>query len=605
MRALSSKLQKPESKKRPENDVSALRGSKEFSTETMDNDKTTATLVESDPPSEYLGMVLKDRYLIERVLGKGGLGLVFLARDKQLVNRAVVIKVLVAERGDQRYDTWFQKKFKQEMEALARINHPGVVGVLDTGVMHDGKPFLVMQFVEGKTLRSVMISQGMDFDRVAAIVRQMGEALAAAHEKGVYHRDLKPENIMMEEVGGGRQQVKLIDFGVARIKDSVVATDVEVTWIAGTPPYMAPEQLRGKPIAESDIYGLGAVAYEMLTGQTPFKAGSAVDLYELQREGAITKPTELRGNLPTAAEAALLKALSFNAEDRYQTVQDFAEDLAAALTGESRYQIANVDPMATTLRHDNVTALAEARETTLDQTEIRTGGKPAASPMKWIAATVVAIAIVGWLVVDRFWTTGISLDDLNKKIETREQFPAFNYWVMVQKYRAGKPYQSPFRLAGELIFENDYHVQLNVGTARSGFLYIVNESPQPVNGLPEYVTLFPSPTANESKAELVANQQITIPEIGDGFFFDKDQGTEKLWLIWSSGSLPELEAVKSLANPKDKGQISDPAQILLIRDLISKHNASPATVAKDEANKVTRVSSSGDVVIHLIKLEHQ
>jgi tRNA A-37 threonylcarbamoyl transferase component Bud32 len=598
MRALSSKLQKPESKKRPENDVSALRESKEFSTETMDNDKTTATLVESDPPSEYLGMVLKDRYLIERVLGKGGLGLVFLARDKQLVNRAVVIKVLVAERGDQRYDTWFQKKFKQEMEALARINHPGVVGVLDTGVMHDGKPFLVMQFVEGKTLRSVMISQGMDFDRVAAIVRQMGEALAAAHEKGVYHRDLKPENIMLEEVGGGRQQVKLIDFGVARIKDSVVATDVEVTWIAGTPPYMAPEQLRGKPIAESDIYGLGAVAYEMLTGQTPFKAGSAVDLYELQREGAITKPTELRGNLPTAAEAALLKALSFNAEDRYQTVQDFAEDLAAALTGESRYPIANVDPMATTLRHDNFTAMAKARETTLDATEIRTGGKPGSLPMKWIGivAAVIVLAIAAWLLTKPKTPTVVA---------PIPPVPAFNYWVMVQKYRDGKPYQSPFRLAGELIFENDYHVQLNVGAARSGFLYIINESPQPVNGLPEYVTLFPSPTANDGKAELAVNRQITIPEIGDGFFFDKDQGTEKLWLIWSSKSLPDLEAVKSLANPKDKGQISDPAQILLIRDLISKHNASPATVAKDEANKVTRVSGSGDVVVHLIKLEHQ
>ncbi len=564
----------------------------------MDNDKTTATLVESNPPSEYLGMVLKDRYLIERVLGKGGLGLVFLARDKQLVNRAVVIKVLVAERGDQRYDTWFQKKFKQEMEALARINHPGVVGVLDTGVMHDGKPFLVMQFVEGKTLRSVMISQGMDFDRVAAIVRQMGEALAAAHEKGVYHRDLKPENIMLEEVGGGRQQVKLIDFGVARIKDSVVATDVEVTWIAGTPPYMAPEQLRGKPIAESDIYGLGAVAYEMLTGQTPFKAGSAVDLYELQREGAITKPTELRGNLPAAAEAALLKSLSFNAEDRYQTVQVFAEDLAAALTGESRSPSVNVDPMATTLRHDNFTAIAKARETTLDATEIRTGSKPGGSPMKWIGivAAVVVLAVAAWLLTKPKAPTVVA---------PIPPVPAFNYWVMVQKYRDGKPYQSPFRLAGELIFENDYHVQLNVGAARSSFLYIINESPQPVNGLPEYVTLFPSPTANESKAELVANQQITIPEIGDGFFFDKDQGTEKLWLIWSSKSLPELEAVKSLANPKDKGQISDPAQIRSVRDLIARHHAIPATIAKDDANKVTRVSGSGEVIVHLIKLEHQ
>ena len=562
----------------------------------MENEKPTATLGGSSPSNEYLGLVLKDRYLIERVLGRGGLGLVFLARDKQLLNRAVVIKVLIAERGDQRYDSWFQKKFKQEIEALARINHPGVVGVLDTGEMPDGKPFLAMQFVEGQTLRSVMIQPGMDFDRVAAIIRQMGQALAAAHEKGVYHRDLKPENVMLEEIGRGRQQVKLIDFGVARVKDSEVATDAEITWIAGTPPYMAPEQLRGKPIAESDIYGLGAVAYEMLTGRPPFKAGSAVDLYELQREGAITKPSELRRNLPAAAEAAVLKALSFNAKDRYQTVQDFADDLAAALTGEDRPLAAADLP---TLQFGAETISAEARPTALDDTRIRSDGKPVASHAKWIAAVaaVVIVAVAGWM-MSRPKITVVNPPP-------RPVSPAFDYWVMVQKYRDGKPFQLPFRQAGEMIFENDYHVQLNIGTARAGSLYIINEAPEPVSDLPDYVTLFPSPTANSGKSELAANQQINIPEVGDGFIFDEDQGTEKLWLIWSAKRLPELEILKSLANPKDKGQLNDPEQIRSVRDLIAKHSATPATIAKDDAGKVTRVSGSADVVVHLIKLEHQ
>ncbi len=563
----------------------------------MDNDKTSSTQSEAISSTDYLGLVLKDRYLVERVLGKGGLGLVFLARDRQLLNRAVVVKVLVADRGDERYDSWFQKKFKQEMEALARINHPGVVGVLDTGAMPDGKPFLVMQFVEGNTLRSAMIPQGMDFDRVAAIVRQMGEALAAAHEKGVYHRDLKPENIMLEEVGGGRQQVKLIDFGVARIKDSEVATNVEVTWIAGTPPYMAPEQLRGKPTAESDIYGLGAVAYEMLTGRPPFKAGSAVDLYEMQREGAIVKPKELRGNLPETAEASLLKALSFNAEDRYKTVQAFAEDLASALTGETRLTGKPVDSIVATQRYDNVTGSAEARQTALDETKIRTDGRPAGTPLKWIAvaAVIAVVAIAAWLFTKQ------KPPDVVEPVVAK---PVFSYWVMVQKYRDSKPYQAPFRLASEVVFEDDYHVQFNVSAARQGFLYIVNESPEPVNGLPEYITLFPSPTANDNKSELGANQQINIPTIGDGFVFAQDQGTEKLWLVWSSKRLPELEVVKSLANPKDKGQITDPEQIRTIRDLIAKHSAIPVTVAKDDTNKVTKVSGSSDVLVHLIKLEH-
>lgn len=568
----------------------------------MDNEKTTATLAESNSSSEYLGVLLKDRYLIERVIGKGGLGLVFLARDKQLLNRAVVIKVLIADRGDQRYDSWFQKKFKQEMEALARINHPGVVGVLDTGAMPDGKPFLVMQFVEGKTLRSAMIPQGMDFVRVAAIVRQMGEALAAAHEKGVYHRDLKPENIMLEEVGGGRQQVKLIDFGVARIKDSEVAPDVEVTWIAGTPPYMAPEQLRGRPTAESDIYGLGAVAYEMLAGRPPYKAGSAVDLYELQRIGAITKPTELRGNLPDAAGAALLKALSFDAKDRYRTVQEFAEDLAAALTGEPRVSGQTPDSAVSPFRPNVTTASAEARQTALDETrlgiEAEFSGSTRNPLFKWIAAVaaVLVVVIAAWWLMTSRETPPIN--------DPPPPTPAFSYWFIVQKYRDGKPFDPPFRPATQINFEAGYHVWVHVSSERPGFLYIINEGPELEKNLPSYVTLFPSPTANNGKAELVANKQIAIPEVGDGFFFDKDQGTEKLWLIWADKSLPQLEDVKSLANPKDKGQISDPAQIRRVQDLIVKHQEIPAAAAIDEANKLTRVSGSGGVIVHLIKLEH-
>jgi serine/threonine protein kinase len=523
---------------------------------------------------------------------------VFLARDQQLLNRAVVIKVLVAEHGDQRYDRWYLKKFKQEMEALARINHPGVVGVLDTGEMPDGKPFLIMQFVEGQTLRKVMIEQGMDFDRAANIVRQIGQALAAAHEKGVFHRDLKPENIMLEDLGRGREQVKLIDFGVARIKDSQVATDADVTWIAGTPPYMAPEQLRGKPIAESDVYGFGAVIYEMLTGQQPLKAGSAVDLYELQREGAIKGPKELRTNLPDAANAAILKALSFNSKDRYDSVQDFAEDLASALTGEARQSA----PQPPAIRRDLITEVAEARPTAPDHTQF---SEPPESQNaqafrwgKWVAViAVLLIAVTGW-----WWLT--------RKAKTTDFPPpapvkSFSYWITVQKYRDKKPYQAPFKLAGEINFENDYHVRLNLNNRQPGHLYVVNEGPAPVNGLPSYVILFPSPTANNGSAQLAANQQIDIPERGDGFFFDNDQGTEKLWLIWSKNSLPALEAVKHLANSTDKGLISDSAHIQAIRDLIAQSRAAqPVKVEKDDAEIQSNVLGNGDVMVHLINLEH-
>src|ERR1051325_4528748 len=128
------------------------------------------------PEEQYIGTLLKDRYWIEKELGRGGIGVVFLARDKQLLSRPVVIKVLLQESMS---DSWFKKKFRQEIEALARIDHPGVVGVLDAGEMPDGKPFLVMQFVEGVNLRAVM-SATMDFPRAAGIIRQTGHALTAA-----------------------------------------------------------------------------------------------------------------------------------------------------------------------------------------------------------------------------------------------------------------------------------------------------------------------------------------------------------------------------------------------------------------------------------------
>jgi class 3 adenylate cyclase/tRNA A-37 threonylcarbamoyl transferase component Bud32 len=283
-------------------------------------------------PTNYAGTLLKDRYLIEGELGRGGIGAVYQARDTQLLQRRVVIKVLLEEQEASINNPWFQKKFEQEIEALVRIDHPGVVGVLDAGAMPDGKPFFVMQFVEGVNLRSLMEGAQLDFPRVARIVRQIGQALSAAHDKGVVHRDLKPENIMVQTPGDEEEIVKLIDFGIATVKDSQAATSVEKTKVAGALPYMAPEQLRGQPLPASDTWALAVTAYEMLTGRLPFYADTLVHLYELQRSGPGARPRQLRPDLPEAAQAALLKALAFEPRERFARAKDFGEELARALT---------------------------------------------------------------------------------------------------------------------------------------------------------------------------------------------------------------------------------------------------------------------------------
>jgi serine/threonine protein kinase len=227
--------------------------------------------------TSYSGTLLKDRYLIEGELGRGGIGVVYLARDTQLLQRRVVIKVLLESSENSLHTPWFRKKFDQEIEALVRIDHPGVVGVLDAGVMPDGKPFFVMQFVEGTNLRSVMQKEmqagPLDLARVAHIIRQIGVALTAAHDKGIIHRDLKPENVMVQRTNEGEEVMKLIDFGIATVKDSQMnQTDTGKTKVAGALPYMAPEQLRGEPLAASDTWSLGVMAYELLTGRMPFNA---------------------------------------------------------------------------------------------------------------------------------------------------------------------------------------------------------------------------------------------------------------------------------------------------------------------------------------------
>jgi predicted ATPase/serine/threonine protein kinase len=287
----------------------------------------------TDRQGLYVGMVLNGRYVVEKELGHGGVGAVYLARDNQLLFKPVVVKILLDQA---RQNDWILIKFKQEIEALTRVEHPGVVTVLDAGKTPDGKPYLVMQYVDGVPLRSVLRPEGMDLTRTAEIMRQIGQALDAAHDQGVLHRDLKPENIMVKILDDGREQIKLIDFGIAKIKDSVVAPTTAIEMVAGTVAYMAPEQLSARPVSTaSDVYALGVIAYEMVAGRRPFNPDSMFQLLEMQRNGVKVKPKDLRPTLPEVAQGVILKALSFDPKDRYQRAREFGDEVARALNADA------------------------------------------------------------------------------------------------------------------------------------------------------------------------------------------------------------------------------------------------------------------------------
>lgn len=270
---------------------------------------------------------LKGRYVLIRELGRGGFGISYLATDSEVASRKVVVKVLLKHRSE---DAWSLNKFRSEMEALARIDHPGVVAVVDFGRLEDGRPFLVMQYISGKSLRELIPQAGMPLARLADIVRQTGRALTAAHDVGVCHRDLKPENIMVQSRTDGEEQVKLIDFGVAEIQDSDVTS--ESIKVSGTLRYMAPEQFDGKSSPASDIYQLGVLAYEMATGIVPFRSSTPDGFLQQKMKHLKVPPKDLRPDLPDAAQDAILKALSPNPRDRYARARDFGDALAGMLT---------------------------------------------------------------------------------------------------------------------------------------------------------------------------------------------------------------------------------------------------------------------------------
>src|SRR4051812_31312295 len=311
------------------------------------------------------GTTVNARYLIERELGRGGIGVVYLARDLRLHDMPVVLKCLL---DDSTQNAWLSRKFLQEAEALTRIHHPGVVRVIDRDRTADGRSFFVMEFVKGVSLRSAIRPAGLDLEFAAAIVREVGQALSAAHVEGVLHRDLKPENIMLETLSNGGQHAKLIDFGIAKVRDSQDAVSTELGMLAGSLHYMAPEQFLGAPASvASDIYAFAAIAYELLTGRRPFNPDAPNDiaaiaqLMTLQRNGQVVPPQQLRPSVSEEAQAIVLRGLAFDPTARLTEARQFGDDLSQALLGGGTPTRTAVTLQASVASQPTATARAQPR----------------------------------------------------------------------------------------------------------------------------------------------------------------------------------------------------------------------------------------------------
>ena len=262
--------------------------------------------------------MISGRYRLIRRIGAGGMADVWCA-DDEMLNRRVALKFLL-ERYAQ--DEQFVERFRREAAAAAGLQHPNVVGVFDRGE-HEGRPFIAMEYVEGASLKD-LIDRGLSVGEAVEITRQVLSGARFAHARGIIHRDLKPQNVLVDREGRAR----VADFGIARAGVSEIT---QTGSVLGTAQYLSPEQAQGLDVtAASDLYSVGAMMYEALTGSVPFDADSAVAVALKQVSEAPRPPSELNPRITPALDGVVLKALAKDPANRYQSADEFLAALTAA-----------------------------------------------------------------------------------------------------------------------------------------------------------------------------------------------------------------------------------------------------------------------------------
>ncbi len=290
----------------------------------MEATKQAQTTRSSQPTDAMLGKVVAGRYRLEARLGEGGMGIVYRARHV-LIDRVVALKLI---RPDLRGETHLRAWMLREARAANRVDHAHIIDIHDIGETEDGELYLVMELIVGVALSAEVAKGPMPISRGVDILEQMCAALARAHDLGVVHRDLKSDNILLTVRGGRKDFVKILDFGLAALaRDPRLAPKGAVF---GTPEYMSPEQARGEDAGpQSDLYALGILFFEMLTGQLPFKSSDRDTLLEMQRSQPAPRPRSIKPDVTPAAEAIALRLLEKDPRKRYQDAHHLQEELKA------------------------------------------------------------------------------------------------------------------------------------------------------------------------------------------------------------------------------------------------------------------------------------
>lgn len=529
-------------------------------------------------------------YKILDSLGSGGMGEVYRARDTRL-DRIVALKVLSPGIS---LDKRRMQRFRQEAKVASSLNQPNIVTVYEFGEV-DGLTFIATEFIDGQTLRTRLHESRLKLSEILDITIQILSALDAAHEARIVHRDIKPENVMIRRRDG---LVKVLDFGLVKTTEKKAATgapeDAEAATelktapgiIMGTINYMSPEQAQAAPIDErTDIWSTGVLLYEMVAGAMPFSgATSSHTIVQILEKHPVSLTKVAKA--PADLDRIVRKAMAKSPDERYQSAKDMLIDLRALKKVLDRKdEIVDSGVSTAVFTVDGANEADHGR----DQKRVLAGALIA---MAVVTAAIFVISI--WRASRARTSASVAAPVVVVPDERR-----LTYWITVQKFKNNKPFQRPFTLAGEINFEASYQIRVNVSSAQPGYLYILNEGP--AAGPPEYNVVFPTPTANKGSSLLPASQMVQIPE-KTWLQFDRQQGVEKLWLIFSAEAVTELEQVKQFASEQTRGLITDPAQNKSIKNFLDSHSTTKPEIEKGES--LTTIKSPGHLLVYALKLEH-
>ena len=511
-------------------------------------------------------------YEVLGLVGAGGMGEVYTARDTRL-QRRVAIKVI----GENIAADDFIRRFESEALSASALNHPNIVTVYEFGV-HDGLHYLVTEFIEGETLRQRLERGPLPIMEALDVAIQLSAALDVAHGEGLIHRDIKPENVMRRPDG----YVKVLDFGLAKLLPTAKAVTENTTVslrttpgsLVGTVGYMSPEQVRGLDADQrADVWSVGVVLHEVISGRAPFAAPTSSDVIASVLERQPPPLTQPGVAIPPELERIVHKALEKDREGRYQTIRELLIDLRR---------------------------LKQQLERKPGENQTTSVVPAARAPRIPLWALLGAAVVVGVFVVGPGRSLYVRPSHSTAANDAAAPAPSprsVEYWLTVQRVRDGRPYRTQFASSGLEIFESGWKFQFNIRGREAGFFYLLNQGPG-AESVPTLSLLYPTSPGGSSSV------RAGEVEHTNWYVFDENPGTEQFWIVWSVRQIPELEAARRWVNPTDRGQVQDPAQAASLAKLLSSL-ASGVQVTADRATNRTVIQGRQDALASRADLKHQ